>query len=72
MPGKAGDWGRLAAAHELNMLPFEKLVGWPFGDFIFNTEFDMISDMNKTRRSGFTEVVNNEDIMIDALKWLGE
>lgn len=72
MPGKAGDWERLAAAHELNTLPFDKLVGWPFGDFIFNTEFDMISDMNKIRRAGFTEVVNNEEIMIDALKWLGE
>lgn len=45
---------------------------WPFGDFIFNTEFDMISDMHKIRRAGFTEVVNNEEIMVDALKWLAE
>lgn len=72
MPGKAAQWERLAAARHLNTLPFEKLVGWPFGDFIFNTEFDMISDMNKIRRAGFTEVVNNEEIMIDALKRLGE
>lgn len=72
MPGKAGDWERLAASHDLDTLPFDKLVGWPFGDFIFNTEFDMISDMNKIRRAGFTEVVNNEEIMLDALKWLGE
>lgn len=71
MPGKAGDWDRLASAHELEELPFEKLVGWPFGDFVFNTEFDMISDMNKIRRAGFTEVVNNEEIIIDALKRLG-
>lgn len=72
MPGKAKDWERLAAEHELSTLPYDKLVGWPFGDFIFNTGFDMISDMNKIRRAGFTEVVNNEEIMVDALKWLAE
>lgn len=72
MPGKAKDWEKLAAAHDLNTLPFEQLVGWPFGDFIFNTEFDMISDMNKIRRAGFTEVVNNEEMMIDAVKGLGD
>ncbi|QTD31730.1 SDR family oxidoreductase [Pseudomonas fluorescens] len=72
MRGKAKDWERLAAEHDLSSLPYEKLVGWPFGDFIFNTEFDMISDMNKIRRAGFTEVMNNEEIMVDALKWLSE
>ncbi|SEI43706.1 SDR family oxidoreductase [Pseudomonas sp. NFR16] len=72
MPGKTGDWERLAAKHRLNPLPYEKLVGWPFGDFVFNTEFDMISDMNKIRRAGFTEVVNNEEILVGALKGLAE
>lgn len=72
MPGKAEDWKRLSATHALNPMPFETLVGWPFGDFIFNTEFNMISDMNKIRRAGFTEVVNNEEIIIDALKKLQE
>lgn len=72
MPGKAKDWERLAAERELKALPYEKLVGWPFGDFIFNTEFDMISDMNKIRRAGFTEVVNNEEMIIDALRSLAD
>jgi len=72
MPGKAKDWERLVKTHDLNTLPFDKLVGWPFGDFVFNTEFDMVSDMNKIRAAGFTEVVNNEHILVDALKWLGE
>ncbi|WP_350616603.1 SDR family oxidoreductase [Pseudomonas sp. HY7a-MNA-CIBAN-0227] len=72
MPGKAKDWERLAKTHDLETLPFNKLVGWPFGDFIFNTEFDMIGDMNKIRRAGFTEVVNNEEVVIQALKRLVE
>lgn len=72
MPGKAKDCERLSAAHLLNPMPYEKLVGWPFGDFIFNTEFDMISDMNKIRRAGFTEAVNNEQIMVETLERLRE
>jgi len=72
MSGKAKDWERLVKTHDLNTLPFDKLVGWPFGDFVLNTEFDMVSDMNKIRAAGFTEVVNNEHILVDALKWLGE
>ncbi|MGE8148711.1 SDR family oxidoreductase [Pseudomonas frederiksbergensis] len=72
MPGKAADWERLAKDHGLDTLSFDKLVGWPFGDFIFNTEFNMISDMNKIRRAGFTEVVNNEEVVIQALQRLVE
>ena len=40
---------------------------WPFGDFIFNTEFDMISDMGKIRRAGFTEAVETGDTVVQAI-----
>lgn len=58
MPSKADDWQKLAEQHQLESVPYEKLVGWKFGDFVFNTEFDMISDMGKIRRAGFTEAVS--------------
>jgi hypothetical protein len=45
-------------------------VNWGFGDFIFNTEFDMISDMGKIRRAGFTEAVETEATVISALERL--
>jgi nucleoside-diphosphate-sugar epimerase len=67
MPAKASDWQRLAERHGLQTLPYEKLVAWPFGDFIFNTEFDMISDMGKIRRAGFTEAVETGDTVVQAI-----
>jgi nucleoside-diphosphate-sugar epimerase len=67
MPLKADAWAALAQRHGLQTLPYEKLVGWPFGDFVFNTEFDMISDMGKIRRAGFTEAVQTEATIVDAL-----
>jgi nucleoside-diphosphate-sugar epimerase len=70
MPGLAEVWARLASKQGLTTLPYERLVGWPFGDFVFNTEFDMVSDMNKVRRAGFTEAPNNEEVFIGALRRL--
>jgi nucleoside-diphosphate-sugar epimerase len=70
MPAMAENWRRLAARRGLQDIPYEKLVAWPFGDFIFNTEFDMISDMGKIRRAGFTEAVRTEATVVDALERL--
>ncbi|QIB52297.1 SDR family oxidoreductase [Pseudomonas sp. OIL-1] len=72
MPEMRDTWQRLAERHNLRPIPFDKLVGWPFGDFIFNTEFDMISDMGKIRRAGFSEAVSTEDCLIGAIRRLGE
>ena len=70
MPLKAAAWQQLVAQHGLQTPPFEKLVGWWFGDFVFNTEFDMVSDMGKIRRAGFTEAVDTETSIVAAIERL--
>ncbi|WP_312511510.1 SDR family oxidoreductase [Massilia sp.] len=70
MPLKADAWQRLVQQHGLQSLPYEKLVGWWFGDFVFNTEFDMVSDMGKIRRAGFTEAVQTEATIVTAIERL--
>ena len=70
MPAKADAWQRLAEQHGLQQVAYEKLVAWPFGDFIFNTEFDMISDMGKIRRAGFTEALEPGDTVVAAIQSL--
>jgi nucleoside-diphosphate-sugar epimerase len=60
MPLKAEAWRRLADRHGLQVPEIDKVVGWWFGDFVFNTGFDMVSDMGKIRRAGFTEAVETE------------
>lgn len=70
MPLKAEAWSRLVERHGLRTLPYEKLVGWWFGDFVFNTEFDMVSDMGKIRRAGFTEAVETEATIERAIERL--
>jgi hypothetical protein len=70
MPSQAAAWEKLAVSHGLQRMPFEQLVGWSFGDFIFNTEFDVISDMGKIRRAGFIEPADNEGWISAALSSL--
>jgi nucleoside-diphosphate-sugar epimerase len=72
MPAKAAAWQALAARHGLQPIAYDKLVAWPFGDFIFNTEFDMISDMGKIRRAGFCEAVEAGDTVVAAIGKLRE
>jgi nucleoside-diphosphate-sugar epimerase len=70
MADKAPLWSSLVARHGLRDIPYERLVGWRFGDFVFNTGFDMISDMGKIRRAGFTETVDNGQSLLAAIRSL--
>jgi hypothetical protein len=72
MPTQEKSWQKLVDQYDLQPIPYEKLIGWRFGDFVFNTEFDMISDMGKIRLAGFTEAVSTEDSLISAIKRLQE
>jgi len=70
MADKAPLWAQLTQQHGLREMPYETLVGWGFGDFIFNTEFDMISDMGKIRRAGFNETVDSGTALLAAIRSL--
>jgi nucleoside-diphosphate-sugar epimerase len=67
MPLKAEAWARLVQRHGLQGPAYDKLVGWWFGDFVFNTAFDMVSDMGKIRRAGFTEALEPAGTIVDAI-----
>ena len=70
MADKAPLWSRLVEEQGLRDTPYDKLVGWAFGDFIFNTEFDMVSDMGKIRRAGFNETIDSAASLLAAIKRL--
>ncbi|MGY2050255.1 SDR family oxidoreductase [Methylobacterium sp. JK268] len=63
-------WARLAAEQGLSGQPYAKAVGWAFGDFVFHSDFDLVSDMGKIRRAGFCETVDSAQAVIDAIRRL--
>jgi nucleoside-diphosphate-sugar epimerase len=66
MTDKGPLWDSLIAKHGLQPIPYEKIVSWAFGDFIFNSGFDNISSTIKARRAGFHACIDTEE-MFEAL-----
>jgi nucleoside-diphosphate-sugar epimerase len=67
MADKGAIWREIAEKNGLVQPDLGKLVGWGFGDFIFNTETDVISDVNKIYRYGFTERVDSAASLLAVL-----
>jgi len=72
MADKGPLWSELVREHGLRDMPYDRLVKWEFGDFVFNTGFDMISDMGKIRRAGFNETIEPGAALVGAIRSLVE
>ena len=70
MADKGPLWREIASRNALVEPDLSRLVGWPFGDFIFHTETDVVSDVNKIYRFGFTERTDSSASLITALNSL--
>jgi nucleoside-diphosphate-sugar epimerase len=68
MPLLAPRWTSARARQGLASVEFGNAVGWGFGDFVFGAEFDVISDMGKIRRAGFTETVDTAEALVAAIR----
>ncbi len=62
MADKGPVWDRLVARHGLRPYRYEEIVAWGYGDFVFQREYDIISDVGKARRHGFHEAVDTEEM----------
>jgi len=64
MADKEPVWQRIVARHGLKPYRLRDLVQWPFGDFVFATEWDVMSDTVKARRYGFCDAVDSEQMFL--------
>ncbi len=62
MTGKAELWRAMTEKHGLKPFEFDKLVAWPFADYVFGCDWDVMSDVTKSRRLGFHDVVDSEEM----------
>jgi nucleoside-diphosphate-sugar epimerase len=67
MPWQKDVWAGLVEQSGLIDTPFDKLVHWPFGDFVFNTRFDMVSDMTKIHQAGFCRTIDGAQSILAAI-----
>ncbi|MCU1323542.1 MAG: NAD-dependent epimerase/dehydratase [Acidobacteriaceae bacterium] len=62
MADKGPLWANMTKKYGLKPIPYEQIVSWPFGDFIFNSGFDNITSTIKARRDGFQDCIDTEDM----------
>ena len=72
MADKSSLWKELAQQHGLKDIPYEQLVSWAYGDFVFTPEFDIVSSMTKARRFGFHDVVDSKQMFLSLFDELRE
>jgi nucleoside-diphosphate-sugar epimerase len=67
MSDKAPLWQAMQRRHGLQAIAYDDLVAWPFGDYVFGTDWDVMTDTLKIRRAGFTEGVDSEAMILALL-----
>jgi nucleoside-diphosphate-sugar epimerase len=67
MSDKAPLWEEMVRKHGLQPLPFDQLVAWPFGDYVFGCDWDVMSSVTKSRQHGFHDVVDSEEMFVRLL-----
>ena len=67
MADKAPLWDAMVKQHGLKAYRFDEVVAWPFGDYVFNCNWDVMTSVTKCRRHGFHEVVDSEEMFVRLL-----
>jgi len=68
MADKGPIWDAIVAKHRLQPHKLEALAGWKFGDLVFGSDYDVMSDTTKIRQHGFQRVEASDIMMIRLLK----
>jgi hypothetical protein len=58
MADKGPVWDRIVARHGLQRRSLDSLASWEFGDFVFEKECDLLTDIGRLRRAGFNPCID--------------
>ena len=64
MRDKGPVWERVVARHGLRPTQLDTLVLWPYGDYQFRPQWDVVSSMGKARSFGFHERVDSPAMFV--------
>ncbi len=67
MADKGAVWDRIVARHGLTQRSLESLASWEFADFVFEKEWDILTDTGLLRRAGFNACVDTIAMIRDQL-----
>lgn len=67
MADKGPLWDAITERNGLQRHRYEDLVAWPFGDYVFASEWDVMSSTTKIRQAGFQDVLDSEQMFLGLL-----
>jgi nucleoside-diphosphate-sugar epimerase len=62
MADKEPLWRAMIKKYGLKPFSYAELVAWPFADYVFGCDWDVMSDVSKSRRFGFHDIVDSEEM----------
>lgn len=65
MADKEALWNSMVEKYDLMRNSYKDVSSWGFGDFVFSWDYDFFSDSSKSRRFGFHEFVETEQMFMD-------
>jgi nucleoside-diphosphate-sugar epimerase len=68
MAEKSPLWEEMTTKYGLKSVLYTDLVAWPFADYVFGADWDIMSDVTKSRLYGFQEVVDSEAMFMRLLR----
>jgi hypothetical protein len=51
-------WQAMIKKYDLKKTDLQTVAQWPYGDYVFSPQWDVVSDMSKAQRDGFTETIS--------------
>jgi nucleoside-diphosphate-sugar epimerase len=67
MADKGPMWAAMQKKYDLAPHPYEQLAAWPFADYVWSGDWDIMTSTTKIRRAGFHDVLDSEEAIVDML-----
>lgn len=64
MADKEPIWNRIVEKHGLEPVPYSEIALWPFADYVFGTDWDVMTSTIKIRQAGFQGCEDSEEMFL--------
>lgn len=64
MADKEPVWRRIVERHGLKPVSYREIAAWPFADYVFGTDWDVMTDTLKIREAGFHDYVRSDAMFL--------
>ena len=59
---------RIVEKHGLQKVPYADIAAWPFADYVFGTDWDVMTSTIKIRQAGFNDCIDSEEMFLRVFK----